>query len=436
MFVKLEHPPIAKEEYLDISSEEQRAEIAALAEELRGLRVVHVNSTATGGGVAEILQSMVPLMDSLGLPTERVVVNGNPNFFQATKRIHNLLQGAEGALSERELEAYVDTNRRIAEEFQQRDLQADCWFFHDPQVLPLAGMMAVGPGALKNWVCHIDLTAPSESTLNSLLPYTRQYHNLFFSLENYVPGGLGEAPVHITPPAIDPFTTKNMALDTWEASAIASAMGIDTGRPLVTQVSRFDLWKDPIGVVEAYRMARQHIPGLQLALLGISQAIDDPEAAGVVGQVEEYAAGDPDVHLYFYPDGLPASIDKVVNAFQVASDVVLQKSVREGFGLTVAEAMWKGKAVIGGNVGGIRVQIEDGLTGYLVDSPRECAERIVQLVSDGELKDRVGKAARESVRQKFLLPRLALDYLRVARGVKVLSRVNGHRNGHSTGDNF
>ncbi len=436
MFVKLEHPPTAKEEYLNIACEEQRTEITTLAEELKGLRVVHVNSTATGGGVAEILQSMVPFMNSLGLPTERVVVNGNPDFFQATKRIHNLLQGAEGTLSESEREAYVETNRRIAEEFQQRNLEADCWFFHDPQVLPLAGMLAVGPAALKNWVCHIDLTAPSESTLNSLLPYTRHYHNLFFSLENYVPGGLGEAPVHIAPPAIDPFTAKNMALSPSEATAITAAMGVDPGRPLVTQVSRFDLWKDPIGVVEAYRQARQRIPGLQLALLGISQAIDDPEAASVVSQVEEYAAGDPDVHLYFYPDGLPASIDEIVNAFQVASDVVLQKSTREGFGLTVAEAMWKGKAVIGGNVGGIRVQIENGVTGFLVNSPRECAERIVQLVSDKELQDRIGRAARESVRQKFLLPRLTLDYLRAARGVKVLSRMNGHRNGHSPEKDF
>ena len=212
-------------------------------------------------------------------------------------------------------------------------------------------------------------------------------------------------------------------------------MGIDPARPLVTQVSRFDLWKDPWGVVDAYRLARQAIPGLQLALLGLSQAADDPEALDVLNSVAEHAAQDPDIHLYFYPTDLTESIDTVVNAFQVASLTLLQKSTREGFGLTVSEAMWKGRPVIGGNVGGIRTQIEDGVNGFLVGNREECAQRIIKLVQDPDLRERMGAAARERVRQEFLLPRLALDYLRAARayapapGLATLTESDGLFNG-------
>ncbi|PKB79136.1 MAG: hypothetical protein BZY88_15010 [SAR202 cluster bacterium Io17-Chloro-G9] len=431
MFVKLEHPPVSKNKYLKMASPELAAELTDLAEELRHLRFIHVNSTATGGGVAEILQSMVPLMNALGLATERVVIDGNPDFFQVTKRIHNLLQGAEGSLSASEFETYFQTNQSVADEFKRRGLEADAWFLHDPQVLPLASMLPLRPGEVRNWVCHIDLTTPNESTINSLLPLTQDYDNLFFSLPHYVPAGLNGVPVHIAPPAIDPVSSKNTSLSDRAAKTTVAAMGIDPHRPLVTQVSRFDLWKDPRGVVDAFLLARKTIPGLQLALLGLSQAIDDPEALDVLREVEEYAGADPDIHLYYDVDGLPGSIDHVVSAFQVASDVVLQKSTREGFGLTVTEAMWKGKPMIGGNVGGIRVQIEDGVNGFLVDSPEECARRIVQFMEDADLRARLGLKARESVRQRFLLPRLVLDYLRAVKSVSVPSNGNGSNNGLS-----
>ena len=226
---------------------------------------------------------------------------------------------------------------------------------------------------------------------------------------------LNGTPVHIAPPAIDPLTGKNQPLSSTEAWDIVSAMGIDRTRPLITQVSRFDLWKDPWGVIDAYRMARRSVPGLQLALLGLSQATDDPEAAEVLASVIDHAAGDPDIHLYHDPSDLPSSIDVLVNAFQVASSVLMQKSKREGFGLTVTEGMWKGKPMIGGDAGGIRIQIEDGVSGFLVSSPEECAERIVSLLRDDELANHMGAAAHESVLRRFLLPRLALDYLKVAR---------------------
>ena len=224
----------------------------------------------------------------------------------------------------------------------------------------------------------------------------------------------GSPPIYITPPAIDPLSVKNVPLDMAEASRIVTAMGIDPTRPLITQVSRFDYWKDPWGVIDAYRLARQDIPGLQLALLGLSQASDDPEALEVLNSVTDYAELDPDIHMYYSCEGLPAAIDSIVNAFQTTSQVILQKSTREGFGLTVTEAMWKGKPVIGGNVGGIRAQIEDGVSGYLVDTPEQCASRISELMKEGELMSRIGNAAQDSVRQRFLLPRLALDYLRIA----------------------
>ena len=244
-----------------------------------------------------------------------------------------------------------------------------------------------------------------------------------------MPKGLGDCPpVYIAPPAIDPLTIKNSPFERDAAFKIVSAMGIDQNRPLITQVSRFDVWKDPWGVVDAFRMARKSIPGLQLAMLGLSQATDDPEALDVLESVRERAESDPDIHLYFDPEGLPATIDEVVNAFQVASDVLIQKSLREGFGLTITEAMWKGKPVIGGNVGGIRVQIENGVNGYLVDTPEECASRIVDLLNDPALRSSLGNAAREEVRGRFLMPALALDYLNMVKthALRPQVSVNGY----------
>ena len=429
MYLKLEHPPVSIDKYLPLLDPKLADELTSLAHELRHLKFIHVNSTATGGGVAEILQSMVPLMNSLGLTTERIVIEGNPEFFQVTKRIHNLLQGAEGSLSAQEFEAYFQTNQGVADHFSRMGLAADVWFFHDPQVLPLASMLPVKSGEIRNWVCHIDLTSPNQSTINSLLPMTQDYDGLVFSLQTYVPQGLGDTPVHIAPPAIDPLTEKNTPLSEAEALSTVAAMGIDPDRPLITQVSRFDVWKDPCGVVDAYRIAREYIPGLQLAMLGLSQATDDPESLDMLHQVEDHAGGDPDIHLYFYTDGLAFSVDHLVNAFQMASKVVMQKSTREGFGLTVTEAMWKGKPVIGGNVGGIRVQIENGVSGFLVDTPQQCADRIVQLIKDPAMSSRMGDAARDSVRQRFLLPRLTLDYLRV-----VKQRMQSH-GGNGTSEN-
>ena len=429
MLLRMTYPDVTASDYWPLLTPQLVDELTDLAQQVKGLRFVHVNSTAVGGGVAEVLQSLVPLMTSLGVETERVVINPTaPPFFQVTKKLHNLLQGADGELSREELDLYLSTIGQVSEDIQTRDLDADVWFLHDPQLLPLAQMLPKRGNETRIWVCHIDLTAPNPRVMEQLLPLTGAYDGLIFSLDSYVPAGLNHGtPVYIVPPAIDPLTAKNSPMPEAEASAVVAAMGIDPGRPLVTQVSRFDFWKDPWGVIDAYRLAREAVPGLQLALLGISQAADDPEALDVVNRVAEHAANDPDIHLYFYPDHLPDTIDRIVNAFQSASLVVLQKSLREGFGLTVAEAMWKGRPLIGGNVGGIRMQVEDGVNGYLVDSPEECAQRMVGLLKDPALRAEIGAAARASVREKFLLPRLALDYLKAAAGQvppKLLN--NGH----------
>ena len=422
MFSRLDHPPVAFEDYRPLLDPKLADELATVAGEMGQLRVLHLNSTATGGGVAEILQSMVPLGNSLGIETERIVINPDAaKFFDVTKKIHNMLQGSDGELSSAELDIYFSCIQRVADDMRAKGLAADVWFVHDPQLLPLARLLPKKEGEIWIWICHIDLTTPNQSVLDALMPLTQDYDQLIFSQSAYVPKNLGDkVPVLIAPPAIDPLTIKNTPMDLPQAEKIVSAMGIDTARPLVTQVSRFDLWKDPWGVIDAFRIARESVPGLQLALLGLSQATDDPEGVKVFKTVADHAAGDPDIHLYFDPAEMPVSVDEVVNAVQMASAVLMQKSTREGFGLTVTEGMWKGKPVIGGDAGGIRVQINDGVTGFLVSSPEQCAQRLVELLQDEALSARIGEAAKGSVRKRFLLPRLALDYLNVAR-----ARVNG-----------
>lgn len=421
MYLKLDHPSVSLDAYRPYMNPEIAEELVAVAADLQGARVLHLNATAIGGGVAEILQSMVPLFNALGVATERIVIDpAEAEFFQVTKKIHNLLQGAEGSLSKQELETYHRNLGHVAQAMRSDELSADVWFMHDPQLLPLAGMLRQGQhngsGAAWLWICHIDLTRPNQSAVDSLLPMHQDYDHLIFSLQQYVPvKHVANKPVYIAPPAIDPLAEKNNPMDEGKAWDIVASMGIDRHRPLITQVSRFDLWKDPWGVIDAFRLARESVPGIQLALLGLTQASDDPEAGETLRSVLSHAASDPDIHLFHDPELIPVGNDQVVNALQMASTVLVQKSTREGFGLTVTEGMWKGKPMIGGNAGGIRIQIDDGQNGYLVSSPQECARRIVTLLQDSELSAFIGAAGRASVRRRFLLPRLALDYLKVAR---------------------
>ena len=416
----IEYPQTDASLYLDLMPPEAAHCLTELTTKLSGLRVIHMNSTANGGGVAEILHSLVPLSNALGIRTQRAVINPkDARFFDVTKRIHNMLQGSEGRLSDEELGVYYGCLDDVAEEIERTGLSADVWFLHDPQLLPLGRLLNCCNGATRIWTVHIDLTQPNAWLMDELLPLTAAYDALICSMETYVPGSLPPGPaVHIAPPAIDPLTAKNSVMPARKAAGIVGDLGIDVCRPLVTQVSRFDVWKDPWGVIDAYWLARQSHPGLQLALLGLSQANDDPEGAQVVASVREYAGDDCNIHLFFSPDGLPAGNDEIVNALQTHSDVLVQKSTREGFGLTVSEGMWKGKAMIGGNVGGIRLQIEDGQSGYLVNSAAEAGERMAQLLADPGLRAAMGRNARERVRERFLLPRLMYDYMRAAQDAR------------------
>jgi trehalose synthase len=386
-----------------------RQEILSAAQSLNGLRVVHVNATPNGGGVAEILRSLVPMMRGLGIDASWWVLDANEGFFTVTKRLHNGLQGKMTLLCREDIECYWLHNERAATDIELAFGSPDILVVHDPQAMAIPAFLHNGTRAV--WHCHIDLTAPSEEVQHRLLPLSQYYARCLVSMPEYAAAGLPLDRTVAFPPAIDPFTAKNRSLPLDEARIRLVGLGIDGHRPLVTQVSRFDSWKDPSGVVDAYRLAKRRLPGLQLALVGALTAVDDPEGMEVWQSVRSYAADDPDIHIYPQPE--VGGDDTTVNAFQTASNIVIQKSIREGFGLTVTEAMWKERPVIGGDCGGIRLQIEDGVNGYLVSNASQCGERIVDLLDDPDRARLMGAAARESVRQRFLMPRLLLDYLRL-----------------------
>ena len=391
-------------DYSGLVSEEVLSEIERLADGLKGLRVIHVNATPRGGGVAEILHSLIPLLRSLGIDAEWYVIPSDESFAAITKTLHHYLQGSPGYLTAEQMGIYLAHNQKVARELESKS--ADVWVIHDPQVLPLVDFLPDTGRAV--WNCHIDTTEPNESVRDGLMPFINRYDRVIFTLKQYVLDGPNQHKLCIFAPAIDPLSPKNLSLPASTAKQVLGELGIDPTRPLITQVSRFDRWKDPWGVIDAYRMARRNIPDLQLALVGVLEAQDDPDAQDVLHSVQEYAGDDPDLHIFSDPSTVR---HREVNAFQTASDVVVQKSVREGFGLTVAEAMWKGTPVVGGDCGGIRLQIRDGETGFLVSSPEDCAARIIRLLRNPNLARRIGQAGTESIRHCFLLPRLLKDHL-------------------------
>jgi len=391
-------------DYTHICGRELIAEIRELAEPLQGKRVVHVSATAFGGGVSEILYTLVPLMRDVGLDCEWHVIYGREEFFNATKLMHNALQGAPQDLDSEQW----DTWRRF-NEMNAREL-SDGWdvcLIHDPQP---AGLYKLVPEKSKGWVwrCHIDLSTPNPDTISQLLPFIEDYPESLFHTEQYVPQGM-KGHVNVVPPAIDPLTPKNMALSPEDAAFVCGQFGIDVDRPLMCQVSRFDPWKDPLGVIDAYRQVKEEMPDVQLALVG-SMASDDPEGWDFFNATIAHADGDPDVHILNNFNNVGAI---EVNAFQSYSDVVIQKSTREGFGLTVSEAIWKARPFIGGNVGGIPLQVEDEVTGFLVETVEQCATRALELLADPGLGKSLGRRGKEHVRQHFLTPRYLRDYLRI-----------------------
>jgi trehalose synthase len=393
-------------DYSSLVSEETLSEIEGLADRLKGLRVIHVNATPQGGGVAEILNSLIPLLRGAGIDAKWYVIPPDESFATITKSLHHSLQGNPGCLTGEQMKAYLTHNQRAALELKSKSISADVWVIHDPQALPLVNFLPDTGRAV--WNCHIDTTEPNRSVQDSLMPFVNRYQKVIFTRGQYMLEGLSQDKICIFAPAIDPLSSKNLSLPRAAARQTLAELGVDPTRPLVSQVSRFDRWKDPWGVIDAYRMARENIPGLQLALVGVLAAQDDPDAQSVLRSVQRYAGNDPGIHIFSDPSTVD---DWVVNAFQTASDVVVQKSIREGFGLTVAEAMWKGTPVVGGDCGGIRLQIRDGETSLLVSSPEECAARIITLLRNPDLARRIGRAGRESVKRHFLIPRLLRDHL-------------------------
>jgi trehalose synthase len=383
-------------------------QIRADAADLRGARVLHVNATAYGGGVAEILGSLVPLMRDLGLEADWKVISGTEDFFRVTKAMHNALQGQPHDWTAEERAIWVEQNRLNADAWEDYDFVV----IHDPQPAPLLSLLNQRLGRASGrwiWRCHIDLTDAQPEAWDLLLPFVEEYDASIWTMREYVRHGMPQENLIIAPPAIDPLSPKNTHLEDARIEAVLHRYGVDPARPIVCQVSRFDPWKDPLGVIEAYRLAKQRHPGLQLVLVA-SMAHDDPEGWEWYERVVRRAGEDYDIKILSNLNGV-GNVE--VNAFQRASSVVIQKSLREGFGLVVAEGLWKGIPVVASAVGGIPLQVEDGKSGYLVNTVEECADRICDLLEKPERRDEMGDAGREHVREHFLITRYLHDYVKL-----------------------
>ncbi len=406
-------------DYATLVSRGLMEEIRRLAAPLEGKRVVHLSATAFGGGVAEINYTLVPLMADAGLDVEWRVIRGADELFTVTKAIHNGLQGDPRSLTDEEQAIFARYNAENAAHF---DADAyDYVIVHDPQ--PVA-MIESFPERSAKWIWrgHIDFSTPNADVFDVLLPSIRAYDAAIFHMREYTPRTDGLNQVVIWPPAIDPLMPKNMALSREDAAYIVDQFGIDVERPLLTQVSRFDPWKDPLGVIDAYRDVRRRFPDVQLALVG-SMAHDDPEGWDYYERTVDHADGDPDIYILSNMNNVGAV---EVNAFQVHSNALIQKSTREGFGLTVTEALWKARPMIAGRVGGIVAQIDDGRTGWLVDSAQECARAAIEVLRDpADARERALRG-KEHVRRHFLTPRLLRDWL------VLFNRLAGNDTGEST----
>ncbi len=390
------------EQYAAVAGTEEVDRLRQLARPLRGAKVVHVNSTREGGGVAEILQKLIPLKQALGIDASWEIITGDLPFYQCTKGFHNALQGNTVSISETMLEAYEQTNARFAEEHRALLEEADFVYIHDPQP---AALLKFCPNRKGKWIwrCHIDVHHPYRRIWKYLRNFVALYDASVFSLADFAQAM--PHPQYLIPPSIDPLSEKNIQLPEEEIHEVGRRFGLDPSLPLVIQVSRFDRFKDPLGVIEAYRIARKLTP-LQLVLAG-GEASDDPEGEAVLEEVRQATADDPSIHLLL----LPADAHRTINALQRAADIVLQKSIREGFGLTVTEGMWKGKPVIGGDTGGIRLQVVNHHTGFLVRTPEGAALRIRYLLHRRDLLEVMGRRAHLFVRENFLITRLLREHL-------------------------
>jgi len=385
------------------------SQLKQVSRDLAGARVVHVNSTRVGGGVAEILSWLIPLMNELGLETSWEVVTGTPAYYNTTKTFHNGLQGNEVILPQYMLDVYEETVAENAEKLRATLEEADFVFIHDPQP---AALLDLCPNRKGKWIwrCHIDASHPNRKVWNYLRSKVAGYDASIFSMPEFAQRM--DHPQFIIAPSIDPLSEKNREMSQHEIAAILEQLGISDEMPIITQISRFDRFKDPIGVIKAFNLLNSHIDA-QLILAG-GGATDDPEGAAVLEEVKEAARNNDRIHILM----LPSDAHLTINAIQRASTIVMQKSLQEGFGLTVTEAMWKGKPVIGGNVGGIRLQVHNHHTGYLVDTPEGSALRIRELLRRPEKIKSMGMIARKFVTENFLLNRHLREYLTLMLGLR------------------
>jgi trehalose synthase len=388
------------EDYAAIIGEGAVAELRLLGERLAGKTVVNVNSTRTGGGVAEILNRLIPLLAEVGLEARWEVISGTEEFFALTKHLHNALHGTPHTFTAEDIGVY---NNVTAQNLQNLNLNADLMFIHDPQP---AGLIRAREeiGGRWLWRCHIDVSAPASGAWEFIAPMVQRYDLSVFSAPQFGRSTL-DLPQVLIAPSIDPLSDKNRPLSENEIETIISGLGVRSDKPIVTQISRFDRLKDPLGVLQAWKIARRRVD-CQLILAGGSAA-DDPEGAEVLREVREAAGDDPDVHIL----DLPPDANVAINAIQRASAVIVQKSLKEGFGLTVAEALWKWKPVIAGAVGGIPLQITHRYSGILTHTVEGTAFWIKQLLSAPEYARRLGENGHNHVRNNFLLTRHMRDYL-------------------------
>ena len=377
------------------------SKLIELAKPLYDKRIVHVNSTLYGGGVVEILNDLVILMNELGIDTEWHQIKGTPDFFTTTKIIHNALQGARKGLSKLRKEIYLEVNRRNSIYNHLED--TDCVIIHDPQPLPIVEFYNKKQPWI--WRCHIDIAHRNMHVWKFLKNFIDHYDAMIVSMDQYKQ--LVDLPQHIIPPSISPFNEKNMDLSDDQIVSYLQSFGIETNKPIISQISRFDNWKDPIGVVEAYKIIKKKYD-CRLVLLG-NMAQDDPEGQEIYGNLMTHVENEPDITVS------TAESSILVNALQRFSKVVIQKSIREGFALTVSEALWKETPVVGGNVGGIPLQIIDGKTGFLVNTVEECADRVLRLLKDPDLAKKLGEAGKEHVKKNFLMTRHLEDYINLLR---------------------
>jgi len=395
-------------DYEAVVGKDEVENIVGLAERVQNAKVIHVNATSYGGGVAEILRSLVPLVRSLGLDVKWQILNGESSFFGVTKKLHNALHGDKSIRLTRDMEEiYLRTNNLNAETL---DLDGDVIVIHDPQPLPLVEHRKSG---IWVWRCHIDTSEPNPQVWSLVKRFVEKYYAVVFSKEQYIPPDLHGVKVFIKQPSIDPLSEKNKPIHQTDIIKVLERYDVDPDRPILGQVARFDPWKDPLGVINLYRKVKHKISDVQLLLIG-SFADDDPEGMEYYRKIVEHATGLDDVHVL-------TNLDEVgnfeVNAFQRSFTLALQLSIREGFGLTVAEALWKGVPVIATRAGGIPLQVINDVTGFLVDSVEEAVERAILLLRRHWLRRELGQNGVEHIRRNFLITKDLRDYLRMHIGL-------------------